>query len=108
MRRDVFQAIADPTRREIIDLLAQEPLTINEIADRFQSSRPAISKHLKILSECGLVQYETQGRERRCVLIPNELSQLAAWVEPHRRLWEGQLDRFETYLNTLKDKHDGN
>ena len=102
MRRDVFQAIADPVRREIIDLLAAESRTVNSVAEQFDISRPAVSKHLKILRECGLVQVVTQGRERRCVLIPRELSHVSSWVEQHRQLWEQKLDQFETYLNQLQ------
>ena len=66
MRRDVFQAIADPTRREIIQLLSHQKLNMNAVANRFNMSRPAISKHVKILAECGLVEMEKQGRERYC------------------------------------------
>lgn len=107
MRRDVFQAIADPIRREIIDLLADEPQTVNAVADQFDISRPAISKHLKILTECGLIQMVQQGRERHCVIIPSELSRVSDWVNQHRQLWETKLDSFEKYLNKLKkDQHD--
>ncbi len=106
MRRDVFQAIADPIRREIIDLLAEEKLTVNEVAEKFDVSRPAISKHLKILSECGLLKTEAKGRERHCIIIPEELSRVSKWVEQHRRLWEQKLDLFEDYLNQLKNKKD--
>lgn len=104
MRRDVFQAIADPVRRDIIDLLAEEPLTVNAVAERFEISRPAVSKHIKILSECGLLKTIPKGRERHCVIIPKELSQVSDWVEQHRKLWEHKLDAFEDYLNELKSK----
>ena len=104
VRRDVFQAIADPIRREIIDLLADEKLTVNAIAERFTISRPAISKHLKILKECGLINTISVGRERHCIIVPEELSKISAWVDPHRKLWEGKLDTFEQYLNELKLK----
>ena len=103
MRRDPFQAIADPVRREIIDILAEKPQTVNAIAEQFDISRPAISKHLKILQECGLVAMEKEGRERRCVIIPAELSKVSAWVNQHRQLWENKLDNFEKYLNELKE-----
>ncbi|MEL7120303.1 MAG: metalloregulator ArsR/SmtB family transcription factor [Bacteroidota bacterium] len=99
MRRDVFQAIADPIRREIIDLLAEEALTVNAVAEKFEISRPAVSKHIKILNECGLIRIEAKGRERHCIIIPDELKMVADWVDQHRRLWEQTLDSFEEYLN---------
>ena len=70
MRRDVFQAIADPTRREIISMIAHQSLNLNSVAEKFQQSRPAISKHIKILTECGLVEIKQQGRERYCEALP--------------------------------------
>ena len=108
MRRDVFQAIADPVRREIIDLLAEETLTVNAIAEQFDISRPAISKHLKILNECGLVQTVAKGRERHCVIIPKELSKVSDWVSQHRQLWDEKLDAFENYLAELQIKNKEN
>ncbi len=108
MRRDVFQAIADPVRRDIIDLLAEEALTVNSVAEKFDISRPAISKHIKILNECGLVKTISRGRERHCIIIPEELSRVSTWVEQHRRLWEQKLDSFENYLNELKTKNKEN
>ena len=104
MRRDVFQAIADPVRRDIIDLLAEEPLTVNAVAEQFDISRPAISKHIKILTECGLVKSVAEGRERKCILIPRELSTVSDWVHQHKQLWESKLDSFEAYLQQLKEK----
>ena len=88
MRRDVFQAIADPTRREIIGLLAQKPLNINAVADRFPTSRAAISKHLKILTECGLVVVQQQGRERICEAQPEKLREVGDWVAQYRQFLE--------------------
>ena len=102
MRRDVFQAIADPVRREIIDLLAKESLTVNAVAERFEISRPAVSKHIKILRECGIVQTVSKGRERHCIIIPEELKVVSDWVERHRSLWEQKLDSFEAYLQQLQ------
>ncbi len=102
MRRDVFQAIADPIRRDIIGLLAAETLTVNTVADKFEVSRPAISKHLKILKECGLVEIQKQGRERYCKIQPKNLIEVADWVNQYRALWEEKLDSFEKYLMTLK------
>lgn len=102
MRRDVFQAIADPVRREIIDLLADHSLTVNAIAAKFDISRPAISKHLKILNECGLVITTSKGRERHCTISPSELRLVSYWVEQHRKLWEGKFDALDQYLDKLQ------
>lgn len=102
MRRDVFQAIADPVRRDIISLLAQESLTVNSIADNFSISRPAVSKHLKILRECGVVMIRQEGRLRYCDIQPAQLSEVSDWIAQYRSLWEAKLDSFETYLSTLQ------
>ena len=102
MRRDVFQAISDPVRREIVDLLAKDALTINEVAEQFQISRPAISKHLKVLEECGLISIDQQGRERLCKIEPQTLVPAFMWIDQHRALWEARVDRFEDYLMNLK------
>lgn len=104
MRRDVFQAIADPVRREIIEILSEEPLNLNAIAEKFDISRPAISRHIKILNECGLVAIEQQGRERFCIIKPNTLSEIANWIDPFRQLWEQRLDTFEAYLEQIQSK----
>jgi DNA-binding transcriptional ArsR family regulator len=103
-RRDVFQAIADPTRRQIINLIAQQSLNLNAIADNFNVSRPAISNHIRILNECGVIVIEQVGRERYCKIQPDNLREVADWVEPLRQLWEGKLDSFEKYLNKLQSK----
>jgi len=102
MRRDVFQAIADPNRRAILSLLATQKLTLNGVAEKFRISRPAISKHIKILKECGLVVIHQQGRERYCEAKLNGLQEVSDWVEKSRRLWEGRLDRLDEYLQELK------
>ena len=104
MRRDVFQAMADPVRRDIVQLLSQQPLTINAVAEHFDVSRPAISKHLKILNECGIITLEQKGRERYCLLWPKALIPAFLWIDQYRPLWEEQLDRFEQYLEQLKTK----
>ena len=101
-RRDVFQAIADPNRRAIISLLAKERLTLNGVADHFKISRPAISKHIKVLTECGLVKIEKQGRERYCEIKPEKLNEVSEWVEQYRQLWEARFDRLERYLEELQ------
>ena len=109
MRRDVFQAIADPVRRDIIALLANETLTVNTVAEKFDVSRPAISKHLKILKECGIITINKQGRERYCQIQPTNLIPAFLWMEQYRNLWEDKLDSFENYLTKLqaKNKKDG-
>lgn len=86
MRRDVFQAIADPTRREIIALLAQQKMNLNSVVENFLISRPAISKHIKILSECGLIIIKQQGRERYCEIDLEKLTQVSGWVEYCQRM----------------------
>jgi DNA-binding transcriptional ArsR family regulator len=101
-RRDVFQAIADPNRRAILGLLARKTLTLNGVAKNFDVSRPAISKHMKILTECGLVVMKQQGRERYCEARLNKLSEVTEWVEQYRKLWTKKLDSLEDYLHTLK------
>ena len=104
MRRDVFQAIADPVRRDIIKLVSGEELTVNAVAERFEISRPAISKHLKILQECGIVELEQKGRERYCKIQPQNLIPAFLWIEQYKKLWEAKLDSFENYLMELQSK----
>ena len=104
MRRDVFQAIADPTRRAILDLLAAQPLTLNGVAEHFEISRPAISKHIKILAECGLVVIRQQGRERYCEVQMDKLNEVSTWVEQYRAAWEQRFDRLDETLNELQRK----
>lgn len=104
MRRDVFQAIADPTRREIINLLAHKSLNLNAVAENFDVSRPAISKHIKILTECGLVVINQLGRERYCEARLEKLSEVSDWVEQYRKFWNAKLDALENYLNELQAK----
>ena len=108
MRRDVFQAIADPVRRDIIELLAEETLTVNSIAEKFEISRPAISKHLKILKECEIIDFKKEGRERYCYIRPKNLIPAFMWIEQYRDLWESKLDSFDRYLNKLQSKNDNN
>lgn len=102
MRRDVFQAIADPTRREIIHLISHQPLNLNSVAEKFDVSRPAISKHIKILTECGLVVIKQQGRERYCEAKLDKLNEVSDWVEQYRKFWASKLDALELYLNQLQ------
>ena len=105
MRRDVFQAIADPVRRDIIGLLANETLTVNKVAENFRISRPAISKHLRILNECGIISINKNGRERYCKIQPKSLIPVSDWTEQYRKLWEEKLDSFENYLIKLQTKN---
>lgn len=104
MRRDVFQAIADPVRRGIMELLANETLTVNTVAEKFKVSRPAISKHLKILKECGIITINKQGRERYCQIQPRNLLPAFLWIEQYQKLWEDRLDSFEDYLTKLQTR----
>ncbi|HEY0272911.1 MAG TPA: metalloregulator ArsR/SmtB family transcription factor [Chitinophaga sp.] len=98
LRRDVFQAIADPTRRHIIDLLVGHPLNLNAIADNFKISRPAVSKHIRILVECGLVVISNQGRERYCRADLRKLEEVNAWTEQYRAFWNRRLDALGHFL----------
>ncbi|SHF16541.1 ArsR/SmtB family transcription factor [Pedobacter caeni] len=98
MRRDVFQAIADPTRREIIDLISQQSLNLNAVADHFDMSRPAVSKHIKILMECGLIMIRQDGRERYCEPQLQKIREVAAWAEKYKTFWSQKLDALESFL----------
>ena len=98
MRRDVFQAIADPTRREIIGLLAHQRLNLNAVAQKFGISRPAISKHIKILSQCGLLEIKQEGRERYCEARLKKLNEVNRWTEQYSMFWTGKLDALENFL----------
>ena len=102
MRRDVFQAIADPTRREIINMIAHETLNLNSVAEKFHISRPAISKHIKILTECGLIVINQKGRERHCEANLKKLNEVSEWVEQYRKFWNLKLDALENYLDELQ------
>jgi DNA-binding transcriptional ArsR family regulator len=106
MRRDVFQAIADPNRRAIINLLSKKQLTLNGVADNFDISRPAISKHIKILTECGLIAITQQGRERYCEARLQKLSEVSQWLEQYRVFWNSKLDALGKFLEkeSLKPK----
>ena len=103
-RRDVFQAIADPTRREIINILSEEPMNLNSLADQFEISRPAISQQIKVLEECGLVVVSKQGRERYCQIQPASLIPAFMWIDQYRNLWESRLDNFEKYLDQIQNQ----
>jgi DNA-binding transcriptional ArsR family regulator len=102
MRRDVFQAIADPTRRQIINILSKKSLNLNAVADKFDISRPAISKHIKILTECGIIVIKQQGRERYCEANLKSFDQVSEWVDQCRTFWTDKLDALEIFLNAEK------
>ncbi|MDX1479340.1 MAG: metalloregulator ArsR/SmtB family transcription factor [Saprospiraceae bacterium] len=101
-RRDVFHGIADPTRRQILTLVAKEPLNLNTIAEHFEISRPAVSQHIKILAECDLVRIHQHGRERYCTPNAETLSRIAEWIEPFRKLWESRFSHLDDLLNALQ------
>lgn len=102
MRRDVFQAIADPTRRAIIALIAVQAMTPNAIAEHFDTSRQAISKHLRILTECELVKQEQQGREIYYLLEMERMKEVDKWLEQFRKIWETRFEQLDDLLATLK------
>lgn len=102
MRRDVFQAIADPTRRDIINLIAHKTLTPNEVAEQFDVSRQAISKHIQILTECGILVIEQQGRERYYSVQPKKMNEVEAWLKEFRNIWENRFDKLDRLLFNMK------
>ena len=104
LRRDVFQAISDPTRRAILTLIAFNSMTPNAIAEHFDSSRQTVSKHIHILAECQLLKQEQSGREIYYHLNPKKMKEVADWVEPFRELWEGRFNYMEKVLKNLKNK----
>lgn len=101
-RRDVFQAIADPTRREIIGMVATQPLNVNALAEKFDVTRQAVSLHVKILHECGLISIRRQGRERYCEAKLDSLGEVSAWVEQYRKYWESRFDSLDKYLAKIQ------
>ena len=106
-RRDVYRAIADPTRRAIIQLIAAEPLDIKSLTEKFEMSQQAISLHVKLLTDCGLVQMEQRGRNRYCRPKLDQLGEVADWVAQYRQHWETRLDKMEAYLGKLKKERHG-
>ena len=105
MRRDVFQAIADPNRRAILALLSQQRLTLNGVAENFRISRPAVSRHIKILKECGLVVVVPQGRERFVEARFDKLEEVSRWVEQYRQMWEEKFNRLDDLLDEMKKEN---
>jgi len=104
MRRDVFQAIADPTRRAILVLIASTAMTPNALAEHFDTSRQAISKHLRILTECQLLKPEPQGREIYYQLEVSKMKEIDKWLEQFRKIWETRFNQLDDLLLTLKSK----
>jgi DNA-binding transcriptional ArsR family regulator len=104
MRRDVFQAIADPTRRAIITLIALQAMTPNALAEHFDTTRQAVSKHLRILTECQLVKQEQSGREIYYQLNALKMKEIDIWLEQFRNIWESRFNELDNVLSTLKNK----
>jgi len=104
MRRDIFQAIADPTRRAIIALIALQAMTPNAIAENFNTTRQAVSKHLRILSECELIKQEQNGREIYYSLQIDKMKEIDQWMEQFRAIWETRFNQLDNLLATIKKK----
>ena len=104
LRRDVFQAIADPTRRAILLLVASQSMTAGAIASNFDTARPTVSKHLQILTECELLEQEQTGREIYYQLQPKKMKVVADFIEPYRQMWETKFDQLDKVLTKLKSK----
>lgn len=102
MRRDIFQAIADPTRRAILVLIAAQAMTPNALAEHFDTTRQAVSKHLKILTECELVKQEYQGREIYYQLEIKKMKEIDKWLEQFRKIWEDRFNQLDIVLSKLK------
>ena len=106
MRRDIFQAIADPTRRAIIALIALQAMTPNAIAENFNTTRQAVSKHLRILSECELIKQEQNGREIYYSLQIDKMKEIDEWMEQFRAIWETRFNQLDNLLATIKKNND--
>ncbi len=102
MRRDIFQAIADPTRRAILVLIAAQAMTPNSLAEHFDTTRQAVSKHLRILTECELLKQEYQGREIYYQLEIKKMKEIDKWLEQFRKIWEARFDELDKVLSTIK------
>ena len=104
LRRDVFQAIADPTRRAILLLLATQSLTAGTIASKFDTARPTVSKHLQILTECGLVEQEESGREIYYIINAKKMKEVADFIEAFRKMWDERFNKLESVMKKYKIK----
>ena len=104
LRRDVFQAIADPTRRAILVLVAAQSMTAGAIASNFETARPTVSKHLQILTECGLLEQEQAGRQVYYHLNPQKMKEIADFVEPFRKMWDDRFNKLEAIMKKYQSK----
>ncbi len=104
MRRDIFQAIADPTRRAIIGLIALQAMTPNALAEHFDTSRQAVSKHIKILTECELIKQEQKGREIYYSLELEKMKEIDRWLEQFRTMWETRFNQLDEVLSIMKEQ----
>ena len=104
LRRDVFQAIADPTRRAILVLVASQSMTAGAIASNFDTARPTVSKHLQILTECELLKQEQTGREIYYHINAKKMKEIAEFIEPFRKIWEERFNKLETIMKKYKSK----
>lgn len=103
LRRDVFQAIADPTRRSILMLVATQSMTAGTIASKFDTARPTVSKHLQILTECELLTQEQNGREMIYHLNPNKMKEIADFIEPFRKMWDEKFNKLEDVMKAYQN-----
>jgi DNA-binding transcriptional ArsR family regulator len=107
IRRDVFHAIADPTRRAILTLIALQAMTPNALAEHFDTTRQAVSKHIQVLTECQLVRQELSGREIYYHLNPDKIKEVADFIEPFRQMWDTKFNQLDKVLDNLKNKKNG-
>lgn len=107
MRRDIFNAIADPTRRDILMSLTSKKQNVTALANQFDMTRQAVSLHVKYLQECGVISIEKEGRERYCNLEVGQLAAIADWLEPFKILWEKRLNKLDNLLNNLNNEENG-
>lgn len=103
-RRDAFHAIADPTRRDILTVLAAKKMNLNSIAEKFSVSRPAISRHIRVLTECGLIIITQQGRERYCEAQLQNLKEVSDWIDHYKKFWNEQFSSLDRYLQKVQTK----
>ncbi len=108
MKRDVFNAIADPTRRSILMALSNEAQNVNALADKFEMTRQAVSLHIKYLQECGVITIKKEGRERYCNLEAQKLTEVADWLEPFKKMWTGKFKQLDNLLDELQAKPNNN
>lgn len=106
LRRDVFQAIADPTRRTILLLVATQSMTAGAIAANFNTARPTVSKHLQILTECELLKQEQNGREIYYHLNPEKMKEIAEFIEPFRKMWDDRFNKLEAVMKNYQSKNE--